>query len=275
MRRHAVPIRIAFYLALLLAGIPYLADSLLYQPSRQPLDAVVAAARADRLLPWPSAVDYRGLIREPDMAARATLLLFHGNAGQAGDRSDYAERLGRLGLRVILVEYPGYGPRDGRIDEAAWIADGLATLQLARRQFGGPVVLAGESLGAAVAAGVDAAAARSGLPCSGLLLFTPWDTLAGVAAHHYPWLPVRWLLRGRWMSAERLAARSPSCPVLVVVAEEDRIVPAGLGRQLYAALPSAKRLVSVAGSDHNDWQAHVDEAWWRQQLAFVLHPGAE
>ena len=28
----------------------------------------------------------------------------------------------------------------------------------------------------------------------GVVLVTPFDSLTAVAQHHYPWLPVRWLL---------------------------------------------------------------------------------
>jgi hypothetical protein len=58
--------------------------------------------------------------------------------------------------------------------------------------------------------------------------------------------------------------------VLVAVAERDSIVPARFGTALYAALREPKRLLTIAGADHNDWPGRVDAAWWRGVLDFLL-----
>src|SRR5690606_9415565 len=123
--------------------------------------------------------------------------------------------------------------------------DAVQTIAAARRAFDGPVLLIGESLGA----GVAAAAARAAGPeagISGLLLITPWDRLANVAAHHYPWLPVNWLLKDRYESVSNLAAAR--LPVTVVVASDDRIVPARYGLALHESLPPPKTLLVIEGA---------------------------
>ena len=96
------------------------------------------------------------------------------------------------------------------------------------------------------------------------MLITPWDRLARVASHHYPWLPVRWLLRDGYDSASRLARFDR--PVVVVVAEQDSIVPAHFGVDLHAALPGPKHLLQIDGAGHNDWPGRVDADWWRAAL---------
>ncbi len=250
--------------ALLLAAVALLQDRLLYFPAR----ATVAQMSTGRLAAWPSPQDFRGLVAEPAGTARGTAVIFHGNAGHAGHRAYYADALTGLGLRVILAEYPGYGPRDGVVGEASLVADAAQTLALAHRLHGAPLLVVGESLGAGVAA---AATARTREPVTGLLLITPWDRLEHVAAFHYPWLPVRWLLRDRYDSATHLAAFK--APVRVVVAERDSIVPARFGAALHAALPGRKRLDVLAGAGHNDWPLRVDEAWWRGTVAFLLGDG--
>ena len=148
------------------------------------------------------------------------------------------------------------------------MADAEQTVALAHRQYGGPLLLVGESLGAAVAA---AAAAQTRELTAGLLLITPWDRLAHVGAHHYPWLPVQWMLRDDYDSRARLAGFDR--PVLVAVAERDSIVPARFGRALHAGLAGPKRLVVIGAADHNDWTDRVDASWWRAAVAFAL--GAE
>ncbi len=134
---------------------------------------------------------------------------------------------------MILAEYPGYGPRDGALGEESLVGDAAQSLALAHRLFGAPLLVVGESLGAGVAA---AAAARQPAAVAGLLLITPWDRLESVAAHHYAWLPVKWLLRDRYDSAAHLA--SLGGPVMVAVAARDDIVPPRFGIALYRACPS-------------------------------------
>jgi hypothetical protein len=58
--------------------------------------------------------------------------------------------------------------------------------------------------------------------------------------------------------------------VVIVVAEDDRIVPARFGRALHASLGGPRHLLVVPGSGHNDWPGHVDAAWWRDALARAL-----
>jgi uncharacterized protein len=266
-RRHLwLGLRMVLYALLFFGALALFQDRLLYFPDTPPLATVLAEAKRDGLAPWPAAGDYRSLLREPAGPARATIVLFHGNAGNAGHRSWYAEALTRLGLRVILAEYPAYGPRAGRLGEASLVADAAQTVTLARQRFAGPLLLAGESLGAGVAAALAGGPAR----IDGLLLITPWDTLENVARHHYPWAPVGWLLRDRYDSVANLATYQGR--VLVAVAERDSIVPARFGTGLYAALTGTKRLVMMPGADHNDWPERVDAAWWRDAVDFLLPP---
>jgi hypothetical protein len=229
-------------------------DRLLYFPQRATVEEVVSAG----LTPWPSAEEFRGLVAEPRGAVRGTAIVFHGNAGHVGHRAFYAQALVPLGFRVILAEYPGYGPRAGKPGEANFIGDASELLLLAHGQFGGPLLLVGESLGAAVAA---AAGALQRERTAGLVLITPWDRLAHVASHHYPWLPVKWLLRDPYDTAARLARFER--PVVVIVAEQDSIVPARFGVALHDALGGPKHLMQIEGAGHNDWPGRVDATWWR------------
>ena len=176
-----------------LAGIAMFQDRLLYFPEK----AAVRDMVSERLHAWPTPQDFRGLVAEAVGPVRGTAIVFHGNAGHAGHRAFYATALTPLGLRVILAEYPGYGPRDGAVGEENLVADAEQTIALAHRLYGAPLLLIGESLGAGVAA---AAGARQRDKTTGLLLITPWDRLEHVAVYHYPWLPVKWLLRDHYDS---------------------------------------------------------------------------
>ena len=252
--------------ALLVAAPALMQDRLLYYPARIGMAQGAATAGVAGLQPWPDAQDFRGWLAPTAAPARGSVIVFHGNAGHAGQRGFYAAALAPLGLRVILAEYPGYGPREGKPGEAALVDDAAQSIERAYRQFGAPLLVLGESLGAGVAA---AAAALHADKVVGLVLITPWDKLQHVASYHYPWLPVHWLLRERYDSAAHLAAFAS--PVAVVIAEHDDIVPARFGHALLRALPGPKRLWTL-DAGHNDWPLRVDSAWWRQVVDFVLAP---
>ncbi|MEF8698574.1 MAG: alpha/beta hydrolase [Candidatus Accumulibacter sp. UW26] len=246
---------------IIFTGSAMFQNRLLYYPDQ----ASVAEMLKDGLAPWPGRLDFRGLLAEPATPARATAIVFHGNAGHAGHRQFYAEALNRVGLRVILAEYPGYGPRAGDLGEKSLVTDAELTIALAHERYGEPLVIIGESLGAGVAA---AASVRQRTLIAGLLLITPWNRLEEVARHHYPLLPVSWLLRDRYDSVAHLTAIGR--PVMITIASEDRIVPPRFGRALYESLAEPRQLSIIEGVGHNNWFDRVDDDWWAQAIDFLL-----
>ncbi|MFT3916448.1 MAG: alpha/beta hydrolase [Anaeromyxobacteraceae bacterium] len=239
---------------------------MLYFPSRYPLDAVRGRAEDVGLEPWTPGGTFAGW-RRATPGARGTLLVFHGNAGSAADRILIAEAFARaspsLPLDVVLCEYPGYGPRPGDPGEGAILDAARAALAAARGASPGPVFVLGESLGSAVAARLAAAAPQD---VAGLVLVTPLASVPAVARRHFPWLP-GFLARDTWRT-DRALPSYPG-PVAFVVAEEDEVTFADLGRALFEAYPGRKRLWLEPGATHNglDWRA--SHPTWREVMAFV------
>jgi pimeloyl-ACP methyl ester carboxylesterase len=169
---------------------------------------------------------------------------------------------------VVLLEYRGYGVRPGKPGEEPFVADGVAAAREADRRWGQPVLLAGESLGAAVAAAVAAGAPEL---TAGLALITPWDSLADVARRHYRFVPVC-LLRDRYDSVANL--RAYRGPVAVVVAADDDIIPPPHAERLFASLAGTKRRWLLPGAGHNDWPDHPGREWWAEVTAFLVGSAA-
>jgi len=82
------------------------------------------------------------------------------------------------------------------------------------------------------------------------VLRSPFTDLASVGRTHYPFLPVRTLLRDRYPLAEQLG--SVSAPVTVVYGSHDSVVPPDQSRAVAEAAPSLYRVIEVSGADHND-----------------------
>ena len=173
------------------------------------------------------------------------VLVCNGNAGNFADRAPLARALSARGMGVLLFDYRGYGGNAGRPSEVGLAADADAAQRwLAEHGDGDRLVYFGESVGAAVAAGL---AQRR--PPAGLVLRSPFPSLAA-AARVQLHLPVGWLLRDHYRVTE--AVRAASVPLLVVLAGDDEIVPPALGRQVYDAAPQPKRLIEIDGAGHND-----------------------
>jgi fermentation-respiration switch protein FrsA (DUF1100 family) len=189
-------------------------------------------------------------------APRAAVLVFNGNAGNRVHRVPLAEALRRRGLQVFLVDYRGYGGNAGAPSEEGLAVDARAARShLAARPGVNParIIYFGESLGAAVA--VELATEH---PPAALVLRSPFTSMADIGQHHYPWLPVRWLLRDRYASIQRIGRlRSP---LLVVAGERDRVVPIEYSRRLYEAAAGRKALFVLPDADHNDMELLAGDA---------------
>ena len=88
---------------------------LLYFPERHELEPATTAARRYGLEPWSADGQFLGWrSASPAQPARAVLLVLHGNAGSALDRTYFRDVFQAAGpVDVVLLEYPGYGPRLG------------------------------------------------------------------------------------------------------------------------------------------------------------------
>ena len=262
-------LRILLYLCIMTASLYLLQTRLLYQPARYSLEELIRAAEQRALKLWPTPDGgYRGLVTSRSTGSRGTVVVFHGNAGSALDRLHYAAALERLGFKVILAEYPGYGARGGPLNEQAWIADAQATVRLAEQEFNAPLYLWGESLGCGVATG---AAADGSLTIEGLALITPFASLPDLAQAIFWFLPVRWFVRDRYDSIANLSGFGK--PVAILIAGRDEIIPREQSQALYDALAPEKRLWVFEGSGHNTWPASPAEGWWREVADCVSGEG--
>ena len=259
-------IRLPIYYLIVVSGMYLLQDYFIYHPGKTDSTIIEKAAKHRGLDIWPDDVEsYRGFVSPPSpQKVKGTIIVFHGNAGNALDRLYYVNALGRLGYRVILAEYPGYGSRPGKTGETEFTADAVETIRLAVEQYGHPLFLLGESLGCGV---VCAAVAQSDIPLNAVGLITPWDSLVNVARDKYWFLPVRWMLKDRYDNVANLADYRG--PVAVIIAAQDEIIPPRQARRLYETLPGPKRQWIFPNAGHNSWPSGPQEPWWGEMMNFL------
>jgi fermentation-respiration switch protein FrsA (DUF1100 family) len=236
---------IALALAIaLIAGLYALQDRMLFfpqplagaEPSSPRIEPVEIAAGDGTLL--------RGWFVKAERARAPLLIYFGGNAEEVSWLASPGNHPPDWSL--LLVNYRGYGRSSGRPSEAWLFADALRVYDwAAARSDVDPRRIAslGRSLGSAVATYL--AMSR---PLVGLVLVTPLDSVTAVAQHHYPYLPVRWLLRHPFDSLSR-AATIP-VPVLMLVAGRDAVVPPIHAERLYERWRAPKQWIMFPDADH-------------------------
>lgn len=218
-------------------------------------ERMLAAADGERIQAW---------FLPAEGEARGALLFSHGNAGTIEDRLDLARFFVEARVSVLLYDYRGYGLSSGSPDEDGTYADARAAWKELVEQRGfapGRILLYGESLGGGVAVQL-ATEVRS----AGLVLHDTFRSLDDAAAVHYPWLPVRLLLRSHYDNAAKIGRIA--APLLVIHSPQDEVIPFEQGKALFDAAAEPKELLVTAGS-HNGPSYLAKREWQERVRAFV------
>jgi uncharacterized protein len=190
-----------------------------------------------------------------------SILIVHGNGGWALDRAYMAKPIHyAASLDVYILEYPGYGVREGSPGESSLLSAADEAFENLPKNL--PAYVVSESLGTGVAAHL---AQKYPSAVAGLALFVPYDKLASVAANHVPFLPAYFLLWDRFDPLDWL--KDYHGPVKVIVAGSDEIIPPKFGERLYDSYNGPKILQVIPGARHSSTTAESPD-WWRELLAF-------
>lgn len=183
----------------------------------------------------------------PAAAQRATLLFFHGNAGNISHRMDSIRLFNQLRLSVFIFDYQGYGRSGGKAGESATYRDARAAwdyLTLERGLRPEEIVLFGRSLGGAVA--IELATVTDPMA---LIVESCFTSAVDMGAKVYPWLPIRLVRRIRYNSLRRVG--DIDVPKLFIHSIEDEVVPFGMGKRLYGRAQRPKQFLKIRGG-HQD-----------------------
>jgi uncharacterized protein len=209
---------------------------LLFFPTHHPHD--------NNLTPWIKNGETIGYSRNVE-SPRNVWLMFHGNAGQASDRL-YAVQSFSDQDSVYILEYPGYGNREGVPSKESFNrAAKEAYISLRETYPHTPVCVVAESIGSGPASSL----ATLSQPPDKFVLIVPFDRLSSVAEEQFPSFLVRLILKDNWDNIESFS--NYKGPVEIFGAELDAIIPVKHAKALAAAIPGSR--LTIISRGHNDW----------------------
>lgn len=200
----------------------------------------------------------------------ADVVYFHGNGGNLSLWLPVFVVLHQFNLRVLALDYRGYGMSSGTPTEDGVYRDAEAAVRHAQRErgpvAGRPLVYWGRSLG-----GPIAASATGVVTPDGLILEGSFADKAAVIRTNPVLRALNVFASYRFPTVELLEHFSN--PVLVMHGNRDSVVPFAVGRDLYDRLSGPKQFVTVPGGDHNDFHDSGQETYWAPVLAFIAGLG--
>lgn len=196
----------------------------------------------------------------------ASLLFFHGNAGNIGDRIHNLLLFNRAGFSVFIFDYRGYGESEGKPDEEGLKMDADAAYEELTAQIGVPpeqIIFFGRSLG-----GVMAAHAARGRPIRGLILEGCFSSAGDMAeVIFYPLRIPRAFVGAKLETSSYLNLRK--CPLLVIHGTHDEVIPFRLGQKLFDGAAEPKSFHVVERGGHNDCYMVGGDTYFARLTSFA------
>ncbi|KAM3931549.1 lysophosphatidylserine lipase ABHD12 isoform 1-T1 [Leptodactylus fuscus] len=184
------------------------------------------------------------------------ILYLHGNAGTRGGdhRVQLYKVLSSLGYHVISFDYRGWGDSVGSPSETGMTYDALHVFDWIKARSGdNPVYIWGHSLGTGVATNLVRRLCERETPPDSLILESPFTNIREEAKSHPFSVIYRYFPGFDWFFLDPITAsgikfanddnvKYISCPLLILHAEDDPVIPFHLGRKLYNIAAPARSL---------------------------------
>jgi len=189
---------------------------------------------------------------------KATVLVFHGNAGNISNHINSVLWLAQSGFNLFVIDYRGFGHSSGEPELAGVHRDGLAAFKYlltlpevnSRR-----IAILGQSLGGSVATYV-AATAPEREKISLLLLdscFFSYQQIARekLANVFFTWpfqYPLSWLFNNDYSPGKLIG--SVTAQIVIIHDHDDKVVPFHHGEQIWASANEPKMMLTTSGRAH-------------------------
>ena len=180
--------------------------------------------------------------------SKGLVLYFHGHRGSIASWGYVADDIVENGWDCLVYDYRSYGKSNGKIiselslhRDAQFIYDVMS-----ERYKGKDIILFGQSLGSGIAAKL-----ATENKIKALLLVTPYFNFTDVVRFHYPFLPVRFLLKYKLTTNKSLP--QIKVPVYLIHGTKDELIQYESSIRL-SSLSDNIQLTTVNGGLHGNLQ---------------------
>ena len=180
-----------------------------------------------------------------DLKNFKTIIFFHGNAGDLTNRIHKLNELDKLDVNILLISWRGFSGNLGKPTEKNLYQDAKKSIEWLNNYVieKKNIILYGESLGTGVATelGQDNSFA-------GIILESPFTSIANAAKIYYPYLPINLLIKDRYDSIKKI--KNINIPILVMHGKKDDVVPFKMGVELFERANEPKYSYFSDDDDH-------------------------
>ena len=151
----------------------------------------------------------------------------------------------KFDVNFLIVAYRGFSNNHGKPTEKGLYEDAKSSLDWLKLKGVKEknLILYGESLGTAVA--IETAQNKN---LAGIILESPFTSMLELAQKYYPVLPVKFLLKDKYETVNKLP--NVTSPILVLHGKLDAIVPFAMGEKLYQQANKPKFKYFIDNDDH-------------------------
>jgi uncharacterized protein len=179
------------------------------------------------------------------------IVVYHGNAGSACDRTFLKEIFEKLDYSYLFVEYSGYS-NDKRKPSKELLLNDVRNVNgyLSGKNFE-ETALFGESLGTGLASYHSTLAAADKI-----ILVEPFDSILNFTKRNYRFLPVQTILKEDYDNIRWL--RGFKGEITIIHGKADDIMPLSHAENLFRNINSTnKNMAIIDGAGHNDIYNHI------------------
>ena len=186
-----------------------------------------------------------GVYKHADQKDAPLIIYFGGNADDATRFLQHAENLNDF--NIVIFNYRGYLKSTGKPSEINLFNDALKIYD--KFADGSRVILVGRSLGSGVA--VYLASKRK---VSGVVLITPYDSIASLAKQKYPFLPIDLILKYKFESIKYI--EKIKSPIAIIEVKNDTTIPNSNTLRLSKKIKNLSKIVVLEKTTHADVLSH-------------------
>ena len=173
-------------------------------------------------------INLLGWFHKKDLDKFKTIVYFHGNAGTLENRIHKLNHFKDMDVNFLIIAWRGFSGNEGKPSENGLYIDGLSAINwiISQGVKEQNIILYGESLGTGIA--TELAQQKK---YAGVILETPFTSMADAAQKIYPFIPVGLLIKDKYENKNKI--KNINIPILIMHGEKDTIVPFKMGKKIY------------------------------------------